>query len=59
MAVMRTALELLIFSVGSGIEHGHQACVASTFSCRAISLAHETFVSVILSNLKNPYFIVL
>lgn len=28
VAVMRTTLEWLIFSVGSGIEHGHQARVA-------------------------------
>lgn len=38
VAVMRTTLEWLIFSVGSGIEHGHQARVASTSTCQAISL---------------------
>lgn len=43
VVVMRTTLELLFFSMGSGIEHGHQACVASTFACQAISLSHETF----------------
>lgn len=33
VVVMRTTLELLIFSVGSGIERGHQACVATTCTC--------------------------
>lgn len=36
VAVMRTTLELLR---DSGIERGHQACVATTCTCRAISLA--------------------